>query len=340
MRVSDSPISIAMGRGLGIYSPKNMTTHYYGTVPLRVGLQKSLNKVTIRLVHQFVGMKPVAKMIEKFGIVDHVPMQLAMALGAGETTLLRLATAYAMLANGGKRLEPALIDRIQDRHGNTIFTADTRLCKNCKDQLWNGGPPPVIEDLREQLADPRSIYQITSMLEGAVRAGTARKAQVLGKILAAKTGTSNEERDAWTVAYTSDIVVGVHVGYDSPKSLGHMEGGARVALPFVVDFLGKALDGVPSKPFKMPSGMKLVRMKEMTGQAAKAGDAGAIYEALKANQGLYQGGSSSSSTEDGSQYKKSYGESFDSLTPQDVYAPSLEPSLPSSPAFRGTGGIY
>jgi len=328
--VSDSPISIAMGRGLGIYSPKNVTSNYYGRVPLRIGLQKSLNMMTIRLVHEYVGMKPVSKIIEKFGIMDHVPMQIAMAIGAGETTLLRLATAYAMLANGGKKLEATLIDRIQDRHGKTLFAADTRLCITCQNQPWRNQPPPVIEDHREQMADPRSIYQITSILEGAVRAGSARRAQVLGKILAAKTGTTNEERDAWTFAYTPDLVVGVYVGYDNPQPLGHMEGGARVALPLIVDFLEKALDRIPSKPFKMPPGMKLVRMKEMTGQMAQSGDAGVIYEALKVNQALHGRPSTPSSTSYSKPSGGYGGPAYNS--PYQPYPPS--PSYGSQPSYE------
>lgn len=338
--VSDSPISIAMGHGLGIYSPKNVNSNYYGSVPLRIGLQKSLNRMTIRLVHEYVGMKSVAQMIEKFNITDHVPMQLAMALGAGETTLLRLATAYAMIANGGKRLEPTLIDRIQDRHGNTLFTADTRRCENCHSQLWADQSPPVITDHREQLVDPRSIYQITSMLEGAVRAGSAQKAKVLEKILAAKTGTTNEERDAWTFAYTPDLVIGTYIGFDSPQPLGHMEGGSRVALPLIVDFLKKALDGVPSKPFKMPPGMKLVRMKEMTGQPAQSGDSGVIYEALKDNQNLQRESLASSSES----YVKS-GEPYPDVSQDLNSQQSLPPVINSLPApvvapLTGTGGLY
>ncbi|MBP6951596.1 MAG: penicillin-binding protein 1A [Alphaproteobacteria bacterium] len=338
--VSDSPISIVMGHGLGIYSPKNVTANYYGRVPLRIGLQKSLNMMTIRLVHEYVGMKPVAKVIEKFGIMDHVPMQLAMALGAGETTLLRLATAYSMLANGGRRLEPTLIDRIQDRHGKTIFAADTRLCAGCKDQLWQDQTPPVIDDLREQMADPRSIYQVASMLEGAVRAGSAQRAKVLEKILAIKTGTTNEERDAWTVAFTPDgLVVGLYIGFDNPQPLGHMEGGSRVALPPIVDFLGKALEEVPSKPFKVPAGMKLVRMKEMTGQTAQAGDHGVIYEALKANQTLSSQPPPFSSEE-------SYLRPVDAY-PRSSYETPMNPPSPYAPApspatqpMTGTGGLY
>lgn len=342
--VSDAPISIAMGRGLGIYSPKNVTSNYYGAVPLRIGLQKSLNRMTIRLVHEYVGMKPVAKIIEKFNIIDHVPMQLAMALGAGETTLVRLATAYAMLANGGKRLEPTLIDRIQDRHGKTLFVADTRTCENCNDQLWSNQSSPLITDHREQLADPRSVYQITSMLEGAVRAGSAQKAKVLEKILAAKTGTTNDERDAWTFVYTPDLVIGTYVGFDNPQLLGYREGGARVALPLLVDFLAKALADVPSKPFKMPPGMKLVRMKEMTGQPAQSNDSGVIYEALKDNQGLHRNDSTSPSESHENSietYQSFSPESVREVSPQEPYyiQPPEPPSLGASP-LTGTGGLY
>lgn len=332
--VSDAPISIALGRGLGNYAPKNVTKTHYGAVPLRVGLQKSLNRLTIRLVHEHVGMRPVAKIIEKFGIMDRVPMQIAMAIGAGETTLLRLATAYAMLANGGKKLEPTLIDRIQDRHGKTIFAADTRSCLNCKRQFWANQDPPLIEDYREQMADPRSIYQITNMLEGAVWHGSARRMQVLGKIVAVKTGTTNEERDALTFAYTPDLVVGIQVGYDNPQPLGHMEGGARVALPIAVDFLGKALEGIPSKPFKMPPGMKLVRTERSSQNGSAA------YETLKANQILQK--RSAPSYETYSKPLESYRES-PYRTPQRSYAPpppSYASPPPEAAPLTGTGGLY
>lgn len=336
--VSDSPISIYMGRGLGVYSPKNVTSNYYGAVPLRIGLQKSLNMMTIRLVHEYVGMKPVAKMIEKFGITDRVPMQLAMALGAGETTLLRLATAYAMIANGGKKLTPTLIDRIQDRHGKTIFKADNRVCKGCTTLKWQNQPPPLVEDYREQMADPRSLYQITSMLEGAVlRQGSARRAQSLGKILAAKTGTTSEERDAWTFAYTPDLVVGTYIGHDTPQPLGYMEGGSHVALPPIILCIEKALQNFPNKPFKVPPGMKLVRMKEMTGKPAQPGDTGVIYEVLKNEQSL-QGSSWTPSN---------WMPNTQELSIEDLLPPSSEPSqtppppsLPSSPPLTGTGGLY
>lgn len=317
--VSDAPIHIHMGRGLGTYAPKNFTKNHHGSVSLRVGLQKSLNRLSIRLVHEYVGMKPVAKIIEKFGIMDRVPMQIAMVLGAGETTVERLITAYAMLANGGKKLEATLIDRIQDRHGKTLFTADTRTCMGCKAQPWMGQNVPTIEDLREQIADPRSIYQITSMMEGSVRYGTGRKAQRLGKIVAVKTGTTNDEKDAWTAAFTPDLVVLVQVSFDKPQTLGHLQGGARVALPPAVDFLELALDGIPSKPFKMPADMKLVRMGE-------------VYEAFKNNQSVPRRASNSPSS--------GYGEKRSSSYPSHSY-PSAgygAPDHSTNPYPAGYGG--
>lgn len=332
--VSDASIAIAMGRGLGTYAPKNMMRNkIYGEVPLRVALQKSLNRVTIRLVHQYVGMKPVARMIEKFGIMDRVPMQIAMCLGAGETTLLRMTTAYAMLANGGKRLTPTLIDRIQDRYGKTVFAADTRTCIHCKDLLWDENlPPPTLDDPREQVADPRSIYQVTSMLEGAVQGGTARRAQVVGKILAAKTGTTNLEKDAWFFAYTPDLVIGTYVGYDIPKPLGHLQGGALVALPIGVDFLTESLKGTPNKPFKVPPGMKLVRMK---------GGRGNTYETLKNNQGIPKPPvQKSTDSYQGSSQNNSYYRRSPSLA--QPHAPSQRGESPAPPTapLTGTGGLY
>jgi penicillin-binding protein 1A len=329
--VSDAPIYINMGRGLGTYAPRNVTKINYGSVSIRVGLQKSLNRLTIRLVHEYVGMKPVAKMIEKFGIMDRVPMQIAMAIGAGETTLERLITAYAMLANGGKKLEPTLIDRIQDRHGKTIFLADTRICSNCTIQPWLNQNPPLIQDHREQMADPRSIYQITSMLEGAVREGSARKAKVLGKIVAMKTGTSNEERDAWTAAYTPDLVVLAHVGYDKPQTLGHMEGGSRVALPVIVAFLQEILKGIPSKPFKIPPDMKLVRM-------------GDNYEALKNNQSVPKRAAPAAPKESGYGYSSGYSSDSSSYEPERGYSsphnPQTEGPLPPPVVLPGAGKLY
>ncbi|MEB3703076.1 Penicillin-binding protein 1A [Candidatus Bealeia paramacronuclearis] len=334
--VSDSPIAISLGRGLGMYTPKNVTDHHYGPVPLRIGLQKSLNMMTIRLVHEYIGMKPVKDIIEKFGVIDNVPIQLAIALGAGETTVLKLANAYAILANGGRQVKASLIDRIQDRHGKTLYQADQRLCPNCKDQKWMGQESPLLVDTGETLADPRSIYQITSMLEGAVRAGSAQRAKEIGKILAVKTGTTNEERDAWSVGYTPNLVAAVFVGFDNPQPLGDKEGGARVALPIFVDFMKHALEGIPSIPFKMPAGMKIVRLNEMTGQPAQPGDKSVIFEALK-NQNFEERQTSPEGTITSEPLEFQEEASYN-------HVESLRPSLPTpqpvQPDFSGTGGLY
>ena len=336
--VSDSPIAISLGRGLGMYTPKNVTERYYGAVPMRIGLQKSLNMMTIRLVHEYVGMKPVKEMIEKFGITDNVPMQLAIALGAGETTVLKIANAYAMIANGGRRVTASLIDRIQDRHGKTIFKTDERTCLNCHNQQWLGQEAPTLKDNGEQLVDPRSAYQIISMLEGAVRAGPARRAQEIGKIVAVKTGTTNQEKDAWTAGFTPNLVVVVYVGYDNPLPLGNMEGGSRVALPIFVDYMKQALDEVPSIPFKMPPGMKIVRINEWTGEPAQPGDESIIFEALK-NQNFHEAAPvmTSSSTTSGEEVIE-FGEEGTYKEPQTQQL--TPPQRTSAPSLNGTGGLY
>lgn len=336
--VSDSPIAISLGRGLGMYTPKNVTSRHYGPVPMRIGLQKSLNMMTIRLVHEYVGMKPVKELIEKFGITDNVPMQLAIALGAGETTVLKLANAYAMIANGGKRVTASLIDRIQDRHGKTIFKTDERICLNCHNQQWLGQEAPTLKDNGEQLVDPRSAYQIISMLEGAVRAGSARRAQEIGKIVAVKTGTTNQEKDAWTAGFTPNLVVVVYVGYDNPLPLGNMEGGSRVALPIFVDYMKQALDEVPSIPFKMPPGMKITRINEWTGEPAQPGDESVIFEALK-NQNFNPATPVLTSTPPASVEEAiEFGEEGTYKEPQ---TQQLTPPQPASaPSFNGTGGLY
>jgi len=282
--VSDSPVYIRLGQGLGVYSPKNVTPRYYGPVPMRIGLQKSLNMLTVRLAHEYVGMNPIIETIQNFGITKHLPKQLAMVLGAGETTVLKLTNAYAILANGGRKVEATLIDRIQDRTGHTVFRADQRVCPSCTSD-WTGQEAPEIFDKRPYLVDPRSAYQVTSMLEGAVRNGSAVRSKSIDKVVAVKTGTTNEERDTWTMGYTATgLVVGVFVGFPIPRHLGHKEQGAKVAQPIFIDFMKQALKDTPSIPFKTPPGIRMVRYNEMTGKPAKPGDANIIWEVFKADE--------------------------------------------------------
>ena len=231
-------------------------------------------------VASIVGMEPIAQTIERFGIMDHTPREYSMALGTGETTPLRLTTAYAMLANGGKRITPTLIDRIQDRNGGTILRADQRSCGDCGDVTWHGQPMPVVPDTRPPIADPGSTFQIVTMLQGVVQRGTGTAVRAVGKPIAGKTGTTNDFRDAWFVGFTPDLAAGVYIGYDDPDSLGDDETGGHVAAPVFRDFMIAALKDAPATPFRGPPGMRLYRVNPGTGLSAAAGGP-AIDEAYK-----------------------------------------------------------
>jgi len=226
--VLDAPIEIEQGPGQDIWKPENYDKEKsYGPTTLRIGIEKSRNQMTVRLA-QDMGMPLITEYAKRFGIYDDLLPVLSMSLGAGETTLLRMATAYAILANGGKRVYPTLIDRIQDRWGHTIWRHDQRPCEGCKATEWHEQSEPEIPDDRKQIIDPHSAYQMTSILQGVIERGTARSLKKLGIPLAGKTGTTNEEKDAWFVGYSPDLVVGVFVGYDTPRPMGKgMTGGQQ-----------------------------------------------------------------------------------------------------------------
>jgi penicillin-binding protein 1A len=282
--VVDGPISLPQGPGLPMWSPTNYTkrgqeVRFRGPTPLRVALEQSLNAVTAR-VASMIGMEPIAETVERFGIMDHMPREYSMALGAGETTLLRHTAAYAMLVNGGKRITPTFIDRVQDRNGATIFRADQRPCRDCSEVDWEHQPVPVIPDTREQVADPGSAFQIVTMLQGVVERGTAKVVQAVGKPIAGKTGTTNDWRDAWFVGFTPDLAAGVYIGFDDPDSLGDDETGGHIAAPVFRDFMIAALKDAPPTAFRTPPGMRLYRVSAATGLPVGAGQP-AIYEAYK-----------------------------------------------------------
>ncbi|MFO0998093.1 MAG: penicillin-binding protein 1A [Alphaproteobacteria bacterium] len=279
-RILDAPIVIDQGPGLGKWKPENYTGKFYGPAPMRVGIEQSRNLMTVRLAEN-IGMDKVAAYAKQFGIVDDMPEVLSMALGAGETTLLRLTTAYAMLVNGGKRITPSLIDRVQDRQGRTIFRQDTRDCTDCRPGEWRGNATPELPDLREQIADPISVYQIVSMLEGVIARGTGQRIRELNRTLAGKTGTTNDSADTWFVGFSPDLVFGVFVGFDQPMTLGGHETGASVAVPIFKDFMAAALVGKPDIPFRIPPGVRLVHINLATGLPAKPGDKNVILEAFR-----------------------------------------------------------
>ena len=279
--ILDAPFVIDQGEGQGKWKPDNYTKKFYGPTRMRVGIERSRNLMTVRLA-QTIGMEKVAEYAERFGIVDHMPRVLAMSLGAGETTLIRLATAYAMLVNGGRRIGPAFIDRVQDRNGVTIFRHDTRDCPGCLNAAWYPGEEaPQLPDPREQIADPASIYQVVSMLQGVVQRGTGRRIAELGRPLAGKTGTTNDYGDAWFMGFSPDLVVGVFVGFDVPRTLGPKEAGSAVAAPIFKSFMAEALENQPIVPFRTPPGIQLVRINADTGQLAQSGDRHVFLEAFK-----------------------------------------------------------
>ena len=280
----DAPIEIDQGQGAGVWRPENFSVgKYQGPTTLRNALKHSLNTVTVRLA-QDIGMPLISEYARRFGIYDEqLPNYLSYALGTGETTVMRMVTAYSMIANGGRRVKPTLIDRIQDRYGRTIFKHDTRECRGCDAPGgWKNQPEPQLVDRREQVLDPMTAYQITSMMEGVVQGGTAIAMREVGKPIAGKTGTTNDAKDLWFVGFSPDLVVGLYVGYDKPRSLGRAAQAGHTAVPIARDFMKLALADKPAIPFKIPAGIKLVRVDSKTGMRAGAGDPGrTILEAFK-----------------------------------------------------------
>ncbi len=277
--VLDAPIEIDQGPGMPVWAPENYAKKFYGPQTLRFGLEQSRNVMTVRLA-QDVGMPIVAEYARKFGIYDDMLPVLSMSLGAGETTLMRMVGAYAMIANGGRKVTPSLIDRIQDRYGRTIYRHDERECRGCDATTWQNQPEPTLIDRRPVVLDPMTSYQITEMMEGVVQRGTGTALKEVGKPVAGKTGTTNDEKDAWFVGFTPEVVVGVYLGYDKPKAMGKGSTGGLLSAPIVRDFMKTALADRPAIPFRVPPGIKLVRINPKSGLRAGTGE-NAILEAFK-----------------------------------------------------------
>lgn len=253
----DAPIVLQQGPGLPLWRPKNYSGEFYGPTPLRVGVEKSRNLMTVRLAYS-VGMDDIKNISEQFGIYENLPAHLSMALGAGETTVLKMVSAYAMVMNGGKKITPTFIDRIQNRHGETVFKHDKRPCDNCQNVSYDNQDMVILEDNREQINDPRTSYQMVSIMEGVVQRGTGVRLKSLNTPIAGKTGTTNESKDAWFIGFTPDLVVGVYVGFDNPLTLGKGETGSSVAIPIFKSFMEVALKDKPKKAFRIPDGLKFM----------------------------------------------------------------------------------
>jgi penicillin-binding protein 1A len=281
--VLDAPIEIDQGPGIGIWRPENYANgKYAGPATLRFGIEQSRNLMTVRLA-QDIGMPLIADYAKRFGIYDNLPNYLSYSLGAGETTVLRMVTAYSMLANGGRRVTPTLIDRVQDRYGHTIYKHDERECPTCDAKRWENQPEPSLGlgEQRERVLDAMTAYQITSIMEGVIQRGTATVVKEVGKPIAGKTGTTNDEKDAWFVGFTPDLVVGVYMGYDKPRHLGRNATGGHLAAPIARDFFKAALADKPAMPFQPPRGIKLIRVDSKTGQRAGPGTTSVLLEAFK-----------------------------------------------------------
>ena len=278
--VMDAPIEVDQGPGAGVWRPENYSHKFYGPQTLRFGIEHSRNVMTVRLA-QDVGMPLIAEYAKRFGVYDDLPTYLSFALGAGETTVMRMVAAYSMFANGGKRIKPTLIDRIQDRYGHTIFRHDERECRGCQADKWRNQPEPSMVDRREQVLDPMTAYQITSMMEGVVQRGTATTVREVGKPVAGKTGTTNDEKDVWFIGFSPDMAVGVYLGYDKPRQIGTRATGGGLAAPIVKEFLKVALADKPAVPFRVPPGIKLIRIDPKSGMRIAAGSGGGLLEAFK-----------------------------------------------------------
>ena len=278
--VLDAPIEFKLSNGQ-TWKPKNYQDKFFGPSTLRRGIEQSRNVMTVRLASE-LGMVRIADLAERLGIYDRMPHVLSMALGAGETTLLRMTTAYSIIDNGGKRIEATLIDRVQDRYGRTIFRHDKRDCSACAvDHYDPAMPEPELLDVRDQAMNPYTAYQITSMMEGVVQRGTGKKVLAVGKPVAGKTGTSNDEKDAWFIGFTPDLAVGVYIGFDNPKPMGKKRTGGELAAPVVADFMRLALRDKPATPFRVPRAIELMPIDAKTGQRGIFGQPGVILEAFK-----------------------------------------------------------
>lgn len=279
--ILDAPFVLDQGPGLPKWKPVNYSKKFYGLMTLRQGIEKSRNLMTVRLA-QDVGMDKVAEYAKKMGVNDHLPHLLATSLGAAETHVVDMARAYAMMVNGGKNVTPYFIEQIQDRYGRNLLKQDKRECENCNVDAWGDGQKiPQLSDNREQVIDPLTAYQMVSILEGVATRGTAARLRGIGKHLAGKTGTSNKTQDAWFVGFSPDLVVAVYVGFDEPRTLGRVETGAAAALPIFNNFMREALANQPDIPFRIPTGIKLVRINHDTGKPATPADKSVIVEALK-----------------------------------------------------------
>ena len=278
--ILDAPLVLDQGTDLKKWKPENYGKKFYGLSTLRVGLEKSRNLMTVRIA-QNLGVDKIANFTKRMNIYKNPEELLSISLGSAETTLLNLTSAYCSFVNGGKLIKPVLIDRIQDGEGNTIINNENRKCINCDKISFTGKEFPKIEDDYEKVISPQTAYQLTSILQGVVKRGTGKKLKKLGLNLAGKTGTTNDNTDAWFVGFTSNLVIGVYVGMDNPKPLGKFETGSKAALPIFEEFVKKGVKKSEARPFKIPDEITLMVIDPNTGNKAKFSSKNTIIESYK-----------------------------------------------------------
>jgi len=278
--ILDAPIVLDQGEDLKMWKPENYGKKFYGPSTLRTGLEKSRNLMTVRIA-QNLGIKKIVNFSKHLNIYDNPEELLSISLGSAETTLLKLTSAYSAFVNGGKLVNPILIDRIQDSEGKTIYNNSKRKCVNCDQISYLGEDYPIIENNYKKAFSPQTAYQMTSILEGVVQRGTAKKLRNLKLNIAGKTGTTNKNTDTWFIGFTSNLLIGVFVGSDSPKPLGRYETGSKTALPIFKEFVKKAVKKFEARPFKAVDGTVMMVVDPITGQKAKFSSKNTIIEVYK-----------------------------------------------------------
>ncbi len=281
--ILDAPLVLKQGTDLKMWKPENYGKKFYGRSTLREGLEKSRNLMTVR-ISQDLGLNKIVNLSKKLGIYENPNELLSISLGSAETTLLKLTSAYCSFVNGGKLVNPKLIDRIQDSEGNTIFKTEDRYCENCKNISFLSDEVPKIKDNFKQIFSPQTAYQITSILEGATKRGTAKKLRDLNLDIAGKTGTTNKNTDTWFIGFTSDLVVGVYIGYDEPQTLGKFETGAKTAMPIFKSFMKRAVKKENTRPFKIPENITLMVVDSQTGKKVSFASKKTLIESFKSEK--------------------------------------------------------
>ncbi len=345
--ILDAPITIDTGAD-ELWRPTNSSNKFYGPSPMRTGIEQSRNVMTVRLA-QDIGMDVVAEYAERFGVYENMPQHLSYALGAGETTLYQMVGAYAMFANGGWRVEPTLVDRIQNRRGETIYRNDTRVCPDCEAPWRQGEQEPWLRPNSKLIMDPVTAFQLTSMMRGVIERGTATQLRSLGMPLAGKTGTTNESKDVWFIGFTPNMVAGCYIGYDNPRPMGRGAYGGTLCAPVFEAFMKVAMTDRPKLDFAAPPGAVMVKIDRLSGRRLPddASGPGVVVEAFHPGDAPAVGEYSGGRVIDGG-FLAAYGGGGDlpmsldrnegpAAVPDRGAQPA--PPAPSSGSF-GSGGLY